>query len=74
MKKITKLKKWWRSETPFFARVLQSFSAGVGALPLYYSSLPERFQLAMPDNYVLIISLTGFFTTFLLNFSHKAEK
>lgn len=74
MKTITKLKRWWRLKTPPFARFLQSISVAVAAIPLYYSSLPERFQLIIPDNVILYISSAGLITTFLLNFLHVKEK
>ena len=74
MKKINKLKKWWKAKTPLYARILQSFSLAVGALPAYYSALPERFQLIIPDNVVMIVSFCGFLTTFFLNFFHIKEK
>ena len=74
MKAINKLKKWWRLKTPLFARFLQSLSVGVAAIPLYYGSLPERFQVVIPDDVILYISLAGLITTFLLNFLHIKEK
>ena len=74
MKKINKLKKWWKAKTPIYARILQSISVSVGAIPFYYNSLPERFQLLIPDNVILYISIAGLMTTFLLNFLHVKEK
>ena len=74
MKTINKLKKWWKAKTPIYARVLQSISVSVGAIPFYYNSLPERFQLLIPDNMVMAVSLIGFFTTILLNLLHVKEK
>lgn len=74
MKKINKIKKWWKAKTPIYARILQTFSGAVGAIPLYYTALPERFQLLIPDNVVMIISFIGIFTTFLLNLLHVKEK
>ena len=74
MKTTTKLIKWWKLKTPLFARILQSISVAVAAIPLYYSSLPERFQLTIPDNVILYISLVGLIATFLLNFLHVKEK
>ena len=74
MKTTTKLLKWWRLKTPLFARILQSISVAVAAIPLYYSSLPERFQLTIPDNVILYISSAGLIATFLLNFLHVKEK
>ena len=74
MKLTTKLKKWWSAKTPLFARFLQSLSVGIAAIPFYYDSLPERFQLTIPDSIIMYISLSGLIATFLLNFLHIKEK
>jgi hypothetical protein len=70
MKKIIK---WWNAKTPIYARILQSVSAAISAIPLYYTSLPERFQLLIGDKVIMYISISGIVVTFLLNLLHKKE-
>ena len=74
MKSTTKLIKWWRLKTPLFARILQSITGAIAAYFFFYESMPERFQLAVPDSMVSYISFAGLIATFLLNFLHVKEK
>ena len=74
MKTTTKLIKWWKLKTPLFARILQSLTGSIAAYFFFYESMPERFQLTVPDYMVSYISIAGLITTFLLNFLHIKEK
>jgi hypothetical protein len=73
-KSISKsLSEEWKKETPKISRLLQSLSVSIGAIPLYYSSLPQKFQEVLPDKFILYISVAGLVCTFLLGFTSKKQ-
>ena len=72
-KTFLKLKELWLSETPKLARFLQLLSASLAAIPLYFSSLPEEFKSAIPENYIKYIAIAGGVLVVLCNFFKTKE-
>ena len=68
-----KFYKWFIAETPIFARVLQGIAVGITMLPIYYTSLPERFKQAITDEQTRYITISGIIATILLQLFHKTE-
>jgi hypothetical protein len=69
----SKLAKWWKAETPLFARILQSLSVALATLPLYYQNLPQEFKSTIEPNILHFISIAGMTTTFLFQFFTKKQ-
>ena len=72
-KTLLRLAKWWKAETPLFARFLQSLSVALATLPLYYQNLPQEFKSTIEPNILHFISIAGMITTFLFQFFTKKQ-
>ena len=70
---MNKIIKWWKAETPLLAKILQYTAIGIAAIPMYYTSLPERFQQAITDEQIRYITISGIIATILLQLFHKTE-
>ena len=70
---MNKIIKWFKAETPIFARVLQGIAVGIAAIPAYYEALPEIFRQSITTSGIRYITISGIIATILLQLFHKTE-
>lgn len=70
---MNKLIKWFKAETPIFARVLQGIAVGIAAIPAYYDLLPVVFKQSITTDEIRYITISGIIATILLQLFHKTE-
>lgn len=70
---MNKLIKWFKAETPIFARVLQGVAVGITLIPAYYDLLPVVFKQSITTSEIRYITISGIIATILLQLFHKTE-
>jgi len=55
-----------KKKTPKYAKILQLLSGAIGALPIYFNSLPQAFKDSIPNNVIWVVTAIGGILIFVL--------